>query len=101
VFDIRNYVLKLDIINFIRKKIIMVIKILGSGCSKCVNLENKVKEIVKNNNIDATVEKVSELQDIMKYGIMSTPGLVINEKVISYGTVPKDSQILEWLKEAN
>ncbi len=79
----------------------MVIKILGSGCSKCVNLENKVKEIVKNNNIDATVEKVSELQDIMKYGIMSTPGLVINEKVISYGTVPKDSQILEWLKEAN
>jgi hypothetical protein len=37
----------------------------------------------------------------MKYGIMSTPGLVINEKVISYGTVPKDSQILEWLKEAN
>ncbi len=79
----------------------MVIKILGTGCSKCVNLENKVKEIVKSNNIDATVEKVSELQDIMKYGIMSTPGLVINEKVISYGTVPKDSQILEWLKEAN
>lgn len=79
----------------------MIIKILGTGCSKCVNLENKVKEIVKSNNIDAIVEKVSELQDIMKYGIMSTPGLVINEKVISYGTVPKDSQILEWLKEAN
>jgi len=79
----------------------MVIKILGTGCSKCVNLENKVKEIVKSNDIDATVEKVSELQDIMKYGIMSTPGLVINEKVISYGTIPKDSQILEWLKEAN
>jgi small redox-active disulfide protein 2 len=78
----------------------MNIKILGTGCSKCINLENKVKEIVKANNFNATVEKVTDLQDIMKYGIMMTPGLVINEKVISYGSVPKDSQILEWLKEA-
>ena len=78
----------------------MIIKILGTGCSKCINLEKKVKEIVKANNIDASVEKVSDLQDIMKYGIMMTPGLVINEKVISYGSVPKDEQILQWLKEA-
>lgn len=78
----------------------MIVKVLGSGCTKCVNLENKVKEIIRDNKIDALVQKVSDIQDIMKYGIMSTPGLVINEQVKSYGSVPKDSQILEWLKES-
>lgn len=78
----------------------MKIKVLGTGCAKCVNLENRVKELVKNNNIDAEVEKVSELQEIMKYGVMMTPGLVINEKVVSYGSIPKESQILEWIREA-
>lgn len=78
----------------------MNIKILGTGCSKCINLENKVRELVRQNSIDADVQKISGLQDIMKYGIMSTPGLVINEKVVSFGTVPKDSQILQWIKEA-
>lgn len=79
----------------------MIIKILGAGCSKCVNLEKKVRELVEQNLIDAEVQKVSDLQDIMKYGIMMTPGLVINEKVVHYGSTPKDSQILQWIKEAD
>ena len=78
----------------------MNIKILGTGCSKCVNLEKKVRELVGQNSIEADIQKVSELQDIMKYGIMSTPGLVINEKVVSFGSIPKDNQILQWIKEA-
>ena len=78
----------------------MNIKILGTGCSKCINLENKVRDIVKLNSIDAEVQKVTDLQDIMKYGIMMTPGLVINEKVVSYGSLPKDTQILQWIEEA-
>ncbi len=78
----------------------MNVKVLGTGCSKCSNLEKKVKEIIAANAIDAVVEKVTDLQDIMKYGIMMTPGLVVNEKVVSYGSVPKDSDILKWLKEA-
>ncbi len=78
----------------------MNIKILGTGCSKCVKLENKVRDLVKQNSIEAEVQKVSELQDIMKYGIMITPGLVINEKVVSFGSVPKDDQILQWIREA-
>ena len=78
----------------------MNIKILGTGCSKCINLEKKVRELVKQNSIEAEIQKVSELQDIMKYGIMSTPGLVINEKVVSFGSVPKDNQILQWISEA-
>ncbi len=78
----------------------MNIKILGTGCTKCVNLETKVRELVAQNGIEAEVQKISELQDIMKYGIMSTPGLVINEKVVSFGSVPKDTQILQWIQEA-
>jgi small redox-active disulfide protein 2 len=78
----------------------MVVKILGSCCSKCNTLEAKVKEVASNNNITAEFIKVSDIQEIMKYGIMMTPGLVVNEKVVSSGIVPKEEQILQWLKQA-
>ena len=78
----------------------MIIKILGAGCSKCKMLEARVRELVSKNNISATVEKVTEIQDIMKYGILSTPGLVINEQVKSSGKIPNDDQILHWLNGA-
>jgi small redox-active disulfide protein 2 len=76
----------------------MVVKVLGSGCKKCNTLEAKVKEIILQNNIDAVVEKVTDLNKIMDYGIMMTPALVVDEKVKSYGIIPKDDQILTWLK---
>ena len=76
------------------------VKILGSGCAKCKTLNAKVQELVAKNNLSATVTKVEDIMEIMKYGILSTPGLVINEKVKSVGTVPKDEQILSWIKEA-
>jgi small redox-active disulfide protein 2 len=75
------------------------VKILGTGCKKCQNLENKVRELVTTNNIDANVEKVTDIQEMVRYGIMMTPGLIINEKVKSFGTIPKDDQLLSWLKE--
>ncbi len=75
------------------------IKVLGTGCKKCQNLENKVRELVKSNNIDATVEKVTEIEQMVGYGIMMTPGLVINEKVKSSGIIPKDEDILKWINE--
>lgn len=74
------------------------VKILGTGCKKCLTLEQKVKDVIASNSIDATVEKVTDLNDIMNYGIMMTPGLVVNEKVVSSGTIPNDEQILNWLK---
>ncbi len=77
----------------------MIIKILGTGCKKCLTLESKVRALVQLNNIDAEVEKVTDLTEIVNYGIMMTPGLVINEKVKSYGVIPKDDQIITWLKE--
>ena len=75
------------------------IKVLGTGCKKCQNLENKVRELVIANNIDANVEKVTDIQEMVRYGIMMTPGLIINEKVKSFGIIPKDDQIINWLKE--
>jgi small redox-active disulfide protein 2 len=74
------------------------VKVLGTGCKKCLTLEQKVKGVIALNNIDATVEKVTDLNDIVNYGIMMTPGLVVNEKVVSAGNLPNDEQILNWLK---
>jgi small redox-active disulfide protein 2 len=77
----------------------MNIKILGVGCPKCRKLEEKVKELLSANNITAEIEKVTDVNDMMKYNIMMTPGLVINEKLKSTGNIPKDEQILSWIKE--
>jgi small redox-active disulfide protein 2 len=75
------------------------VKILGSGCAKCKTLNTKVLELVAKNNLPATVTKVEDIMEIMKYGILSMPGLVINEKVKSVGSIPKDEQILAWINE--
>ena len=77
----------------------MTIKILGVGCPKCRRLEEKVKAVIDMNSIEASVEKVTDVNDMMKYNIMMTPGLVVNEKLKSSGNIPKDEQILEWIKE--
>ena len=79
----------------------MEIKILGSGCNKCNALEKKVKDIITKNSFDASIEKITDLKEIMSYGVLMTPGLVINKKVVSFGSIPKEEQIINWLKEAN
>lgn len=74
------------------------VKILGTGCKKCQTLEQKVRDLVSQNNIDVAIEKVTDINEMMNYGIMMTPGLVVNEKVVSSGIIPKDDQILKWLR---
>lgn len=74
----------------------MTIKILGPGCSKCKTLEEKVRRIVSEHKLDAEIIKITDLDEIMNYGIMLTPGLVIDEQIKSYGSVPKEEQILAW-----
>jgi len=76
------------------------VKVLGTGCKKCQTLEAKVIDLVATNQIDATIEKVTDIQEMVNYGIMMTPGLIINEKVKSFGIIPKDDQLISWLKEA-
>ena len=71
----------------------MEIKILGSGCSKCKTLEKLTREVVEKNGIDATITKVEDILQIMKYGIMTTPALVVDEKVVIKGRVPSLEEI--------
>lgn len=77
----------------------MVIKILGTGCKKCVSLEENAKEAVKELGMDAEIVHVTELKEIMEYGVMSTPALVIDEKVVSKGNVLKPKDIKKLLEK--
>lgn len=76
------------------------IKVLGPGCANCVNLEKLCKEVTAENNIEAAIEKITDYKDIMSYGIMSTPGLVINSKVVLSGKLPTKSTLTHWLMNA-
>lgn len=76
----------------------MEIKILGTGCVNCKNLEKAVKVAVTEMNIDALVTKEEDIVKIMGYGIMRTPGLVINEQVVSSGKVLSVAEIKELIK---
>lgn len=71
----------------------MIIKVLGPGCAKCKQLEKTVRHALDELGLDATVEKVTELPDIMAYGIMATPGLVIDEQLRLAGRVPKLEEV--------
>ncbi len=71
----------------------MNIKILGSGCANCVNLEKAARKAADELGIDATFEKVTDYADIAAYDIMRTPGLVVNEQVILSGRVPTAAQV--------
>ncbi|MFH1121202.1 MAG: thioredoxin family protein [Bacteroidota bacterium] len=75
----------------------MEIKILGTGCSNCKNLEKAAREAVAELNLDAAVVKEEDIVKIMGYGIMRTPALVVDEKVLVYGRVPSVSEIKEML----
>ena len=74
------------------------IKILGTGCAKCKQTEQMVKEVIIKYNIEATVEKVEDIEKIMTYNILSTPALVIDEVVKIKGRIPSEAEILEALK---
>lgn len=76
----------------------MIVKILGSGCSKCNALEKATVEAIKELGIDATVEHVTDFAEIAKYGVMQTPALVIDEKVISFGRVLSKNDVMKLIK---
>lgn len=74
------------------------IKILGSGCANCKRLEAVARKVVSDLGLDVEIEKVTDFNEIMKWPILSTPGLVVNEKVVSAGHIPSESEIAGWLK---
>ena len=73
------------------------IKILGSGCANCKRLEQITRKVVENLALEAEIEKVTDYAEIMKWPILSTPGLVINNKLVSAGRIPSETQITDWL----
>jgi small redox-active disulfide protein 2 len=75
----------------------MEIKILGPGCSKCKTLDKLTREVVEKNGINANITKVEDIMEIMKYGVMSTPALVIDEKVVLKGRVPSSDELKQLL----
>jgi small redox-active disulfide protein 2 len=79
----------------------MNIKILGTGCPKCKTLEKLTTEVVNENNFDAQISKVEDIVQIMNYGVMGTPGLVINEKVVLSGRVPSKDEIKKLIEKNN
>ncbi|MCK9205226.1 MAG: thioredoxin family protein [Bacteroidales bacterium] len=75
----------------------MEIKILGPGCPKCKTLDKLTREVAEKNGINATIIKVEDIMEIMKYGIMSTPALVVDGKVVVKGRVPSAEEIKKLL----
>jgi small redox-active disulfide protein 2 len=76
----------------------MLIKVLGPGCPNCVRLENLCKEVVEELGLEARVEKITDMNEYGKYGVMLTPGLVVNGKVLLQGKLPAKATLTNWLK---
>ncbi len=77
----------------------MIIKVLGSGCKNCVTLKENTEAALKTLGIEAEIVKVEDFKDIMAYGVMQTPALVIDEKVVSFGKVLKPKEIAGILEK--
>lgn len=78
----------------------LTIKVLGSGCANCKRVEQIVRKVVEEMSLDAQIIKVTEYPDIMAYNIMSTPGLVINEKVVCSGRIPSPAEVTTFVANA-
>lgn len=76
------------------------IKILGSGCANCKRVEQIVRKVVADQKIEADIEKVTDFNEIMQWPILATPGLVVNNQVVSSGRIPTEAEVTGWLKSA-
>lgn len=77
----------------------MKIEILGTGCAKCLKLEELVNEVVKESAVNAEISKVKDIKKIMTYGVMTTPGLVVDGQVKIAGKMPTEEQIRGWIEK--
>lgn len=78
----------------------LTIKVLGPGCANCKKVEQAARQVVASMALEAEVIKVTDYAEILKYPLLSTPGLVINEKVVASGRIPSEAEITTWLMDA-
>jgi len=78
----------------------MIIKVLGSGCANCKKVKLLAADVAKELGVEATIQEVTDMPSIMGYGVMSTPGVVINEKLMGSGRVPTKEQMQQFIKQA-
>lgn len=76
------------------------IKVLGTGCANCKATQKLIEQVAADNNIEVNIEKVENMADIMSYGVMSTPGVIVDGKVAHAGGIPDKKSIFSWLKPA-
>jgi len=75
------------------------IKVVGSGCPNCQKLEALCREVIDEGDLDAQIEKVTDVNQFADLGIFMTPGLVVNDEVVSSGKIPTKSTLKHWLRE--
>lgn len=78
----------------------LIIKVLGSGCANCKRVEQIARKVVNELGLEAEVIKVSDYQEIMKFNILTTPGLVIDEKLVCNGRIPSTAEVTTWITTA-
>ncbi len=78
----------------------MIIKVLGTGCANCKKTKAVIKQVIEELGIDAQLVEVTDIPSIMAYGVMSTPGIVIDEKVVGSGGVPGKGQVEQMIRQS-
>jgi len=78
----------------------LAIKVLGSGCANCKRVEQIVRRLISEMDLQAEIIKVTDYKDILAYNVLSTPGLVINEKLVCAGRIPTPAEVTTWLADA-
>jgi small redox-active disulfide protein 2 len=78
----------------------LIIKVLGPGCANCKRLEQIARKAVESLGIVADIQKVTAYDEILAFGVMSTPGLVVNHRVVSSGRIPTPEEVVTWLADA-
>ena len=78
----------------------IIVKVLGSGCANCKKVEQIAKKVISEMRLEAEVIKVTDYNEIMEYEVLTTPGLVINEKLVCSGRIPTPPEISTWLANA-
>lgn len=74
------------------------VKVLGPGCANCRKLEERVRNVIRQYQLEAEIEKVTDYAQIMRWNVMRTPGLVVNDVLVAAGRIPSEEEIAGWLK---